>query len=158
MQGTFLIDNPFHVAINKADYAAQELKDFLNSKKGGHRPVSLIGYGIGARVIVKALLDLYTLDSFGIILDVYLLGTFASLCDDDWIKLKKLCAGRVVNVYSTNDIFINVLNKLGYSFVGSRPVLVEGIHNLNVSDLIFSFGDYLPNLSFIMDRIKLDDD
>ena len=94
MKGTFLIDNPFHVAINKADYAAQELKDFLNSQKGGHRPVSLIGYGIGARVIVKALLGLYDLDSFGIIHNIYLLGTFITFicypkpCSNDLCKTK----------------------------------------------------------------------
>ena len=52
------IDNPWSVAFSKSKEAGLVLADCLASGNHGHRPVTLIGYSLGARVIYYALKEL----------------------------------------------------------------------------------------------------
>lgn len=52
------IDNPWSVAFAKSKEAGLVLADCLASGNHGHRPVTLIGYSLGARVIYYALKEL----------------------------------------------------------------------------------------------------
>jgi len=53
-----IIDNAYSVAINRSDKAAMILAQTLVDRIQGNRPVTLIGYSLGARMIFKALLIL----------------------------------------------------------------------------------------------------
>lgn len=54
-----LIDGPWTLAIERSDEAGKELAvSLLESRAAGHRPVSLVGYSFGARVIYACLIEL----------------------------------------------------------------------------------------------------
>ena len=50
-----LIDNPWSVACGRADETGEALADALCAGAHGHRPVTLVGYSMGARVIFSCL-------------------------------------------------------------------------------------------------------
>ncbi|KAL1954446.1 hypothetical protein VTO42DRAFT_1170 [Malbranchea cinnamomea] len=53
-----LVDNPFRVTLNRADKAGEILAEALINRAQGERPVTLIGYSLGARVIFSCLSSL----------------------------------------------------------------------------------------------------
>jgi len=84
------------------------------SKKGAapqRRPVTLIGYGIGARVIVHCLETLvaeykqYANKDFirGLVENVVLMGTPYGTNTAAWRELRSIIPGRFINCYSTRD-------------------------------------------------------
>jgi hypothetical protein len=88
-----LIDPTWTVALKRADDAGKMLADALLSRAAGTRPVSLVGFSMGARVIFSALVELAAKaantqdDSHptGIIDTVVLLGTPIS-CKQDKVS------------------------------------------------------------------------
>jgi thioesterase domain-containing protein len=83
-----VLDNCWSVAMNRADKAGQELANALLSRAQGGRPVNLVGYSIGARVVFSCLKEMTKRkQAEGIIQDVVLLGapvsgsTGGSVCD-----------------------------------------------------------------------------
>jgi pimeloyl-ACP methyl ester carboxylesterase len=77
-----LIDPTWTVALKRADDAGKLLAEVLMSRAAGTRPVSLIGFSMGARVIFSALHELSKMEqnedgttSAGIVDTVVLLGT-----------------------------------------------------------------------------------
>eukprot|EP00981_Chlorochromonas_danica_P005803 scaffold1190_cov187-Ochromonas_danica.AAC.35 len=76
------------------------------------RPVLLIGYGMGARVIfhcLEALSELPHAQGCGIVEHAVLMGTPVSNTPSDWQKARHVVAGRLVNVYSTTDYLLALL-------------------------------------------------
>ena len=49
-----MLDSPWAMGVDRADKAAEALADALLSGAHGRRPVTLVGWGLGARVIFKA--------------------------------------------------------------------------------------------------------
>jgi hypothetical protein len=70
-----IVDNPFSVAKNRADKAGLILADALINKAQGERPVTLIGYSLGARLIYSCLLSLAERRAFGLVESAVLMGT-----------------------------------------------------------------------------------
>jgi hypothetical protein len=70
-----VVDNPFSVAKNRADKAGLILADALINKAQGERPVTLIGYSLGARLIYSCLLSLAERRAFGLVESAVLMGT-----------------------------------------------------------------------------------
>lgn len=62
-----VVDNPFSVAKNRADKAGLVLADALINKAQGERPVTLIGYSLGARLIYSCLMSLAERRAFGLV-------------------------------------------------------------------------------------------
>ena len=71
----YLIDNPWSNALDRARAAGLVLADILIQRHLGVRPISLIGFSLGARVIFYALVELARQKAFGIVQDVFLLGS-----------------------------------------------------------------------------------
>ena len=75
------------------------------------RPITLIGYGIGARVIIHCLETLVTeYKSYsnkdyilGLVENVVLMGTPFGTNTAAWMELKSIIPGRFINCYSTRD-------------------------------------------------------
>lgn len=69
----------------------------------GARPVVLVGFGVGARLLYEAVLELASaLDdgdgrAAGVIQHVILMGLPATCEMERWAKIRKVAAGRVVN-------------------------------------------------------------
>jgi len=61
------IDNPFSLARNRSDKAGRILADALINRVQGERPVTLIGYSLGSRVIYACLKSLAERRAFGLI-------------------------------------------------------------------------------------------
>ena len=58
LQVADMIDSTWTMACEKADRAGQLLAQVLMKKEHGHRPVVLVGFSMGARVIMSCLLEL----------------------------------------------------------------------------------------------------
>ena len=55
---SYLIDNPWAVSLDRAWSAGQILADSIIERNLGTRPITLVGYSIGARVIFSCLQEL----------------------------------------------------------------------------------------------------
>jgi hypothetical protein len=156
-----IIDNPFSVAKSRSDKAGEVLADALINKAQGERPVSLIGYSLGARVIYTCLMTLAERKAFGLIESVVLLGCPAPSDSADWRKMRSVVAGRLVNVYSENDYILGFLyrtSSIQYGVAGLRPCeYVRGIENIDVSDIVDGHLRYRFLTGKILHQIGFED-
>jgi len=82
------------------------MADILATYRQGKRPVTLIGYSLGARAIFVCLQELARRNLLGIVEDAFLIGTPAPSEPNAWNEASKAVAGRFVNAYATNDWFL----------------------------------------------------
>jgi hypothetical protein len=99
----YLIDNPWSVSVTRADAAGLILADSLTDRNLGSRPVTLVGFSIGARVIFSCLRELANKGQCSLVQNVYLFGTPVVANKDEYIKCRTVVSGRFVNAYATND-------------------------------------------------------
>jgi hypothetical protein len=148
-----VVDNPFSVAKARADKAGEVLADALISKVQGERPVTLIGYSLGSRVIFACLQSLETRSAFGLVESAILMGAPTPSDTEDWCRIRSVVSGRLVNVFSENDSLLALLyrtSSLQLGVAGLQPVEgVLGVENLDVSDLISGHLRY----QFLVGRI-----
>jgi len=82
------IDNTWAMCISRADQAGEMLAILLAKRPHGHRPVTLIGFGIGARLIFQCLLCLSEMGDKGrgIVETAILLGSPVAAHAAEWSK------------------------------------------------------------------------
>lgn len=68
------VDNPFNLAKNRSEKAGRILADALINKGQSERPVTLVGYSLGARVIYFCLKTLAERRAFGLVDTVVFIG------------------------------------------------------------------------------------
>ena len=86
------------------------MADILLSRQQGQRPVSLIGYSLGARVIFFCLEELASRkDSEGIVENVVLLGAPVSAAPERWAKILPIVSGKIINGYCHEDWLLKFL-------------------------------------------------
>jgi len=100
---SYLIDNPWIVSQARADMAGLILADSLIDRNLGTRPVTLVGFSLGSRVIFSCLKELANRGAFGIVQNVYMFGTPAVAKHDEYVRARSVVPGRFVNGYATND-------------------------------------------------------
>ncbi|KAK1830386.1 hypothetical protein QBC39DRAFT_411613 [Podospora conica] len=131
------IDNPFSLARNRSDKAGAVLADALVNRVQGHRPVTLIGYSLGARVIHACLRELAARRAFGLVESVVLIGAPVPSDGRCWAEMRAVVAGRVVNVYSDKDCLLAFLYRatsVQLGVAGLQAVEgVEGVVNVDLS-------------------------
>ncbi|KAF2017182.1 DUF726-domain-containing protein [Aaosphaeria arxii CBS 175.79] len=156
-----VLDNPFSVAKYRADRAGEVLADALINKVQGERPVTLIGYSLGSRLIYTCLQTLAKRKAFGLIESVVFLGTPAPSDAADWRKIRSVVSGRVVNVFSTNDYILAFLyrtSSIQLGIAGLQPVLgVHGVQNVDVSELVNGHLRYRYLTGSILKKIGFED-
>lgn len=156
-----IVDNPFSVAMARADKAGEVLADALCNKIQGERPVTLIGYSLGARVIYTCLLKLAERNAFGLVESVFLLGMPAPADAWDWRQMRSVVAGRLVNAHSENDYVLAFLYRtasLELGVAGLQAVQgVKGIENVDVSDIVSGHLRYRFLSGTILKKIGLED-
>src|ERR1700710_744073 len=105
----YLINNPWNNALDRARAAGGVLADVLMQRHLGVRPITLIGFSLGARVIFYALLELANQKQFGIVQDVFLLGATLTKSQKSWCETRSVVSGRYVNAFARNDWVLNYL-------------------------------------------------
>ena len=67
LQFARVVDNPFSVAKARAEKAGLVLADAIINRAQGQRPLALVGFSLGARVIYTCLFSLAERGAFGLI-------------------------------------------------------------------------------------------
>lgn len=141
-----VIDNPFSVARVRADKAGKVLADALISKCQGERPVTLIGFSIGARVIYSCLLELAERNAFGLVENAVLMGAPVPSDSEPWTRIRSVVSGRVLNAFSTEDYILGLLYRASsaqFDVAGLQRVQgVKGIENFDASKLVSGHTRY----------------
>ncbi|CAA7022123.1 unnamed protein product [Microthlaspi erraticum] len=146
--------------------------DFIDNKAGrllaealrkglqGNRPVTLVGFSLGARVVFKCLQALAETEKNAEIVErVVLLGAPISINNENWRDLRKIVAGRFINVYATNDWTLGVAFRaslLSQGLAGIQPVCIPGIQDVDVTDMVEGHSSYLWKTQQILERLELD--
>jgi hypothetical protein len=99
----YLIDNPWTVSLARADLAGLILADSLVDRNLGARPITLVGFSLGSRVIYACLRELAKRGQFGVIQNVYMFGSPMVTKMNEYTKILSIVSGRFVNGYATND-------------------------------------------------------
>lgn len=156
-----VIDNPWSVASSRASKAGEVLADALINKAQGERPVTLVGYSLGARVIYTCLQKLAERKAFGLVESVVLIGAPAPSTGAEWRSIRSVVSGRVINVYSTNDYILAFLyrsSSIQYGVAGLQAIAgVKGVENVDVSDLVTGHTSYRFLTGTVLQKIGLED-
>jgi pimeloyl-ACP methyl ester carboxylesterase len=156
-----IVDNPFSVARARADKAGKVLADALIEKCQGERPVTLIGYSVGARVIYSCLLELADRKAFGLIENVVLMGAPTPSDSEPWTKLRSVVSGRVVNCYSTEDYILGFLYRASsgqFEVAGLQMIEgVNGVENFDFSPQVSGHTRYRYMIGQILQQIDFED-
>ncbi len=99
----YLIDNPWTVSLDRANAAGLILADSLIDRNLGARPVTLVGFSLGARVIHNCLRELAARGAVGLVQNVFLFGSPVVAKKEEYLRARSVIAGRFVNGYATND-------------------------------------------------------
>ena len=154
----YLIDNPWSNALDRAVSAGRVLADVLIHRHLGVRPITLMGFSLGARVIFYCLLELAKQKAYGIVQDVFLLGATVTAPRQLWLQARSVVSGRLVNCYARNDWVLNYLfratNAGLNNIAGLRPVQnVPGLENVDVTDKIAGHSSYRVFVPLILDQL-----
>lgn len=155
-----VLDNPWRIAFVRSQKAGIVLADALCEKVQGNRPVTLVGYSLGARTIYDCCKELVKRKKFGIIESVILMGAPTPADTSDWSAIRAICSGRVVNVYSERDYILGFLYRTAsvqFGIAGLQEVDAAGVENVDVSDLVEGHLRYRYLVGKILrDRVGLE--
>ncbi|KAI9804633.1 MAG: hypothetical protein M1833_006707 [Piccolia ochrophora] len=156
-----VVDNPFSVAKSRSEKAGEVLADALINRAQGERPVTLIGYSLGARVIYSCLMSLAQRKAFGLIESVVLAGAPVPSTASDWRLIRSVVSGRVINVYSENDYILGFLyrtSSIQYGVAGLQKVGgVKGVENVDASTSINGHLRYRYLVGVILEQVGFED-
>ena len=156
-----VIENPFSVAKNRADKAGKVLAEAIMERVQGERPVTLIGYSVGARVIWSCLMTLAERKAFGFIESVVLIGAPIPSDISTWRSMRTVVSGRLINVYSRNDYLLAFLHRassLAYHVAGLRSIEgLPGVENVDVTALVTGHLRYRYLVGSILQKIRFED-
>lgn len=156
-----IVDNPFSIAKSRADKAGLVLADAIINKAQGERPVTLLGYSLGARLIYTCLRSLADRRAFGLVESAVLIGAPCPSDANTWRALRSVVAGRLVNVYCENDYILAFLyrtSSIQYGIGGLEPILrVPGVQNFNVSEKVSGHLRYQHLVGSILEEIDFED-
>ena len=152
-----VVENPFSLAKSRAEKAGKVLAEALINRTQGERPVTLVGYSLGARVIWSCLITLAERKAFGLVESAVLIGSPSPSDISTWRLMRTVVSSRLVNVYSTNDYllaFVHRASSLQYGVAGLAPVPgLSGVENFDVSDTVSGHLRYRYLVGATMQKI-----
>uniref|UniRef100_A0A3B3Z888 Uncharacterized protein n=1 Tax=Periophthalmus magnuspinnatus TaxID=409849 RepID=A0A3B3Z888_9GOBI len=148
-----VIDNPWCVCLSRSAEVGKHLAQVLRSRQQGKRPVSLIGFSLGARVIYFCLQELA--NEQGMVEDVVLLGAPVEGSERAWEKMTRVVAGKIVNGYCRGDWLLGFLYRSSaaqLSVAGLQPINVQDrrIINVDLSSVVKGHLDYMHQMDTIL--------
>lgn len=148
------VDNPFSLAKNRSEKAGEILADALINKVQGERPVTLIGYSLGARVIYSCLRTLAARRAFGLVDSVVFIGAPVPSNRQHWQMIRTVVSGKLFNVYSENDYLLAFLYRatsMQLGVAGLQEIKdIEGVENLNLTEEVQGHMRYAKIISKIL--------
>lgn len=137
----YLIDNPWSVSLDRANAAGLILADSLIDRHLGQRPITLVGFSLGSRVIFACLRELSNRGAYGLIQNVYLFGSPVVAKKDEYLRARSVVSGRFLNGYASNDWILGYLFRATSGGImrvaGLAPVEgIPGIENMDVSKFV----------------------
>uniref|UniRef100_UPI00398EF40C transmembrane and coiled-coil domain-containing protein 4 isoform X1 n=2 Tax=Pristiophorus japonicus TaxID=55135 RepID=UPI00398EF40C len=154
-----VIDNPWGVCLSRSAEVGKHLAQVLLSRQQGKRPVTLVGFSLGARVIYFCLQELVQeKDSEGIIEDVVLLGAPVEGGAKYWKPLTKVVAGRIINGYCRGDWLLNFVyrsSSVQLNVAGLQPIAMDDkkMINVDLSSIVNGHLDYMKQMDTILKTI-----
>ncbi|KAK9430739.1 hypothetical protein V1505DRAFT_92300 [Lipomyces doorenjongii] len=151
---SYLLDNPWSVSLDRAWAAGLILADTLIQRNLGVRPVTLVGFSLGARVITSCLIELSKRNAFGLVQNVYIFGSPVVVKRDQFVKASTIVSGRFVNGYSRRDWILGYLFRatsggLG-RIAGLAPIEgIDGIENYDCTEFVdghMGYREAMPRL------------
>lgn len=154
---SYLIDNPWAVSLDRATAAGKILADSLIERNLGTRPITLVGFSIGARVVFSCLQELAKKGGVGIVQNVYMFGSPIVVSREEYIKAKTVVSGRFLNAYNRNDWILGYLFRLTSGGIrrvaGLAPVEeCPFVENMDVTDLVNGHMDYRQKMPVLLMR------
>ncbi|TPX43493.1 hypothetical protein SeMB42_g04692 [Synchytrium endobioticum] len=126
-----------------------------------NRPVTLIGFSVGAQVIYACLTELAHRGMHGIIEDVYIFGAPVMASASEWEYCSQAVAGKIVNGYLNKDWVLTFLYRASMGVwkdvAGLRPIEgVAGLENVCLDDVIDGHLAYRNSLPKILKHVGYD--
>ncbi|SCU83444.1 LADA_0C11496g1_1 [Lachancea dasiensis] len=154
----YLIDNPWNVSLDRAWAAGQILADTLISQNLGQRPITLIGFSLGARVIYACLVELCKRQAAGLVENVYIFGSPIVYNREELVMVRSVVSGRFVSGYSDKDWILCYLFRAtsgGFkSVIGISEVRgVQGIENFNCTEIVEGHMAYRKSMPKLLKKI-----
>ncbi|KAG6035274.1 hypothetical protein E4U41_006154 [Claviceps citrina] len=154
---SYLIDNPWAVSLDRATAAGLILADSLMDRSLGTRPITLVGYSIGARVIFSCLQELSKRGAYGLVQNVYLFGSPIVVKKDEFLRARTVVAGRFVNGYNRNDWILGYLFRLTNGGIrrvaGLAPVEeVPWLENMDVTEQVSGHMQYRTAMPVLLKK------
>uniref|UniRef100_A0A914HMF9 Transmembrane and coiled-coil domain-containing protein 4 n=1 Tax=Globodera rostochiensis TaxID=31243 RepID=A0A914HMF9_GLORO len=144
-----VIDNPWNICTRRARQVGEHLAEVLLTRQHGRRPITLIGFSLGARVLYHCLLEMSKRvpDSLGIVQDVILLGAPVSASPSQW---RQLC--------STDWLLRFLYRAMSVQFIiaGTGPVdsrTERKIVNFNLSHIVKGHLDYAKKMTQVLEAV-----
>lgn len=156
---SYLLDNPWNVSLDRAWKAGKILADTLISGNLGVRPITLVGFSLGSRLIYSCLIELASRGGFGLIENVILLGNPVTVKYDQITLARSVVSGKFVNGYSRNDWILGYLFRatgggLG-TVAGLSPIInTPGVENFDCTEFVeghMSYRQSIPKILKAMD-------
>ncbi|RVD88860.1 uncharacterized protein DFL_003031 [Arthrobotrys flagrans] len=156
---SYLLDNPWNVSLDRAWASGLILADTLIHRNLGVRPITLVGFSLGARVIFSCLMELARRNAHGLVQNVYMLGSPVVVNHDEYMAISGVVRGRFVNGYCTNDWILGYLFRATSGGLGRVAGLapiegIPGIENLDCTEHVIGHMAYrtaIPKLLKILD-------
>ncbi|XP_033107674.1 transmembrane and coiled-coil domain-containing protein 4-like isoform X2 [Anneissia japonica] len=156
------IDNPWSIVTRRSVETGKELAEVLLTRLQGKRPVTLIGFSMGARVIFSALQELAVRKgSEGIVEDVVLLGAPITSSVKAWQPLERVVSGRIINGYCRGDWLLQFVYRTASvqvtNIAGLGPVNWDNklVENIDLTDIVGGHLDYSEKIDEILKHIGL---
>ncbi|RMZ12445.1 hypothetical protein D0862_02639 [Hortaea werneckii] len=150
---SYLVDNPWAVSLARADATGLVLADSLIDRNLGIRPITLVGFSLGSRVIFSCLKELARRGAMGLVQNVYMFGSPVVVKRDEWIRARAVVSGRFVNGYAVNDWILAYLFRATSGGImrvaGLKLVEVPGIENHDITENVpghMAYRGMMPTL------------
>ena len=154
---SYLIDNPWTVSLARADAAGLIFADSIIDRNLGVRPITLVGFSLGSRVIFSCLKELARRGAVGLVQNVYMFGSPIVAKKDDYIRARSIVSGRFVNGYATNDWILGYLFRATSGGImrvaGLATVDVHGVENINVTETVPGHMAYRGMMPILLDQV-----
>ncbi|XP_025068936.1 transmembrane and coiled-coil domain-containing protein 4 isoform X3 [Alligator sinensis] len=156
-----VIDNPWGVCLHRSAEVGKHLAHILLSRQQGMRPVTLVGFSLGARVIYFCLQEMaQEKDSEGIVEDVVLLGAPVEGEAKYWKACAKVVSGRIINGYCRGDWLLSFVYRTSsakLNVAGLQPVNLDDrrMVNVDLSSIVSGHLDYMKQMDTILKAVGI---
>lgn len=152
---SYLLDNPWNVSLDRAWKGGKLLADTLISGNMGVRPITLVGFSLGSRLIYSCLIELANRGGFGLIENVIILGSPVSVKYDQITLARSVVSGRFINGYTKKDWILGYLFRATggglRNVAGISPIEdIPGVENFDCTKFVEGHMEYRKAIPVIL--------